>query len=542
MTLQTLLAVNNFRRSSELWRAAGRRGPLLLALLALATALLLLAPWEAQAKSNASRPTNLTATFVSGSGVVLSWNAPTEDAESVTGYQVLRRLPLQGEPRPTVYVADTGSTGTAYTDGDATVAGEQYNYRVKALRGDAVSRMSNLGRVTVPESTPTPEPTPTPTPEPTPTPTPEPTPEPQKAEQATPEPTVNQIATGKPVIEGSVAVGETLTVDTSNIADGNGLTNVKFRYQWLHSNNGVDVDIPDATGDTYTPTEADADNAFKVRVSFADDEGNSERLTSKATTILVISATQTYSSHEITIEKAYAPNRHNGSTALVTLTFSEPVQATRGAFKSAITVTKGRIKDTPRAISATQHGRHGREFRSNKWYFQVVPSSEDSVVSLYMDETPAGDTINPALDITIDKPLPPPPPPAKMTLGGSQILPENFGDYGGLGDFDSDPSYDPEQYDPNVKSTHPTFTLWVLWWDIVMPDHGNSGISTIKLFDGPQCMGSRMIDSFPASKYFPFPTWDNPYVFEMPANVFVSGQYFSIMGEGRGGSTCTTLQ
>ena len=73
----------------------------------------------------------------------------------MTGYQVLRRLPLQDERRPTVYVANTGSTATAYTDSEATVPGEQYNYRVKALRGDRKSRMSNLAKVTLPQAEPT---------------------------------------------------------------------------------------------------------------------------------------------------------------------------------------------------------------------------------------------------------------------------------------------------------------------------------------------------------------------------------------------------
>ena len=88
----------------------------------------------ANAQSGPAAPGNLTAEIVAGQGVVLNWDAPAEDAESVTGYQVLRRRPLQGDPGPRVYVADTGSTATTYTDSDATVAGDQYNYRVKALR------------------------------------------------------------------------------------------------------------------------------------------------------------------------------------------------------------------------------------------------------------------------------------------------------------------------------------------------------------------------------------------------------------------------
>ena len=118
----------------------------------------------ANAQGDPAAPGNLTAAIVEGEGVVLNWDAPAEDAESVTGYQVLRRRPLNGESKPLVHVADTGSTATTYTDGDATVAGDQYNYRVKALRGNQKSRMSNLAKVILPDSASTPTPTPEPTP------------------------------------------------------------------------------------------------------------------------------------------------------------------------------------------------------------------------------------------------------------------------------------------------------------------------------------------------------------------------------------------
>ena len=167
MTPRTFSMVNPLRRTSptgKLWNALGRSGwswqrRSLIAILALAA--LLLAPWAVEAQRGPDAPGNLTADIVEGRGVALSWDAPTKDAESVTGYQILRRLPQQGERRPTAYVADTGSTNTAYTDEDATVAGEQYNYRVKALRGDQKSGMSNLAKVTLPQAEPDPTPDPT---------------------------------------------------------------------------------------------------------------------------------------------------------------------------------------------------------------------------------------------------------------------------------------------------------------------------------------------------------------------------------------------
>ena len=112
----------------------------------------------AVAQSDPATPRNLTAEIDDGEGVVLNWDSPGEDAESVTGYQVLRRRPLSREKNLLVYVADTGSTATTYTDGEATVAGERYVYRVKALRGGEASKWSNFARVDLPRPTATPTP------------------------------------------------------------------------------------------------------------------------------------------------------------------------------------------------------------------------------------------------------------------------------------------------------------------------------------------------------------------------------------------------
>ena len=89
----------------------------------------------------------------------------------------------------------------------------------------------------------------------------------------------NNPATGAPAITGTAQVGETLTADTSGIADENGLENVSFSYQWLAD----DAEIAGATGLTYTLTDADEGKAVKVRVSFTDDADNDETLTSGAT-------------------------------------------------------------------------------------------------------------------------------------------------------------------------------------------------------------------------------------------------------------------
>ena len=89
----------------------------------------------------------------------------------------------------------------------------------------------------------------------------------------------NNPATGAPTISGTAQVGETLTADKSGIADADGLANATFSYQWLAD----DTDIAGATGSTYTLTDSEESKAITVQVSFTDDAGNDEALTSAAT-------------------------------------------------------------------------------------------------------------------------------------------------------------------------------------------------------------------------------------------------------------------
>ena len=96
-------------------------------------------------------------------------------------------------------------------------------------------------------------------------------------------PSENHAATGQPTTNGTAQVGETLTASTSGIADADGLTNAAFSYQWIRNDGSTDTDIQDATASTYTLKGADEGKVIKVRVSFSDDGGNDETLTSAAT-------------------------------------------------------------------------------------------------------------------------------------------------------------------------------------------------------------------------------------------------------------------
>ena len=98
----------------------------------------------------------------------------------------------------------------------------------------------------------------------------------QEEERTPPE---NSPATGAPAITGTARVGETLTADTSDIADADGVDNADYSYQWLAG----DADIQGATASGYTLQDADEGKTMTVKVSFTDDAGNEETLTSAAT-------------------------------------------------------------------------------------------------------------------------------------------------------------------------------------------------------------------------------------------------------------------
>ena len=115
----------------------------------------------------------------------------------------------------------------------------------------------------------------------------------------------NREATGKPTIGGTPQVDQTLTADTSPIDDADGLTNATFEYQWIAG--GSDID--GATGSTYTLTASEQGKTIQVKVTFTDDRGNAESLTSEPTDAVAAKPTP------LTVRlKVAAPASHDGSS------------------------------------------------------------------------------------------------------------------------------------------------------------------------------------------------------------------------------------
>ena len=188
-------------------------------------------------------PTGLEATASHGQ-VTLTWDDPEDD--TITGYVILRRIRVNDQGGDfSELVADTGSAATTYTD-NTVAASTTYTYRIKAINEHGTSERSRWYHIDTP---------------------------------AAPEPASNNSATGSPAITGTVQVGETLRVDTSSIADEDGLENATFSYQWLADGTA----ISGATANAYTPVEADEGKAITVQVNFTDDASNDETLTSAPT-------------------------------------------------------------------------------------------------------------------------------------------------------------------------------------------------------------------------------------------------------------------
>ncbi|MCY3566701.1 MAG: Ig-like domain-containing protein, partial [Gammaproteobacteria bacterium] len=88
---------------------------------------------------------------------------------------------------------------------------------------------------------------------------------------------VNDAPAGLPTITGTASRGQTLTADTSGISDADGLGT--FAYQWKRGG----TDIAGETASTYTVALADVGSTLAVTVSWTDQDGTAESLTSAAT-------------------------------------------------------------------------------------------------------------------------------------------------------------------------------------------------------------------------------------------------------------------
>ena len=98
----------------------------------------------------------------------------------------------------------------------------------------------------------------------------------------------NSLVTGVPVISDTTPTeGTAITVDTTGIADANGLG--AFTIQWLRSNTpggNPTIAIGGATTSTFIPTSLETNRRLAVRVTFTDGIGFNESTTSAPTIVV----------------------------------------------------------------------------------------------------------------------------------------------------------------------------------------------------------------------------------------------------------------
>ena len=185
----------------------------------------------------------------------------------------------------------------------------------------------------------------------------------------------NREATGLPAISGTPQVGETLAASTSSIADGDGLNNVSYRYQWIAG--GTDID--GATGSSYELTSSEQGQPIQVRVTFTDDRDNEETLTSAATVEVAAAPVP------LTVRlNVAAPTSHDGSSEFTfEIEFSEEFGLSYVTLKNhAFNVTGGSVE---------------RAQRTNKpsnisWSIMVKPTSTGDVTIELRATTDCGAT------------------------------------------------------------------------------------------------------------------------------------------------------
>ena len=186
-------------------------------------------------------------------------------------------------------------------------------------------------------------------------------------------------ATGQPAITGTAEVGETLTADTSGIADADGLDNVSFSYQWIAD----DSDIAGATGSTYALAAADESKVVKVRVSFTDDAGNAESLTSGAT-----DAVAGLPSSPLTARLENTPQSHDGQTTFTfELRFSEHL-----ADLSYITLRDDAFTVTGGQVTKARRMDPDSDARNIHWEISVTPDGNGAVTIVLPATTDCDDS------------------------------------------------------------------------------------------------------------------------------------------------------
>ena len=240
---------------------------------------------------------------------------------------------------------------------------------------------------------------------------------------AGPPPQVNSPATGAPAITGTAQVGETLTADTSGIADTDGLDNVSFSYQWVANDGTSDSDISGGTDSTYTLVAADEGRTVKVKVAFTDDAGNEESLTS-ATTGTV----------------AAAPSPNNSATGAPAITGTAQVGETLTADTSGIADADG-LTNVSYSYQWIRHygGTDTNISGATDSSYTLVNADEGGTIRVrvsFTDDADNGETLTSPATAAVDAAPNSPATGAPAIAGTAQVGETLTADTSGIGDSD----------------------------------------------------------------------------------------------------------
>ena len=148
----------------------------------------------------------------------------------------------------------------------------------------------------------------------------------------------NRQPTGRPTLSGTYQVGHTLTADTSDIDDRDGLTNPGYTYQWQRLDVGGYTDITGATAMVYTLTEEDESQRLRVEVTFTDDDDNSHTLESFPSGVVQAQTSLPSDKVKVSLD-ATAYVVEEGDTVQVTVTLAEAPE--EGPVYIGFTLTPG---------------------------------------------------------------------------------------------------------------------------------------------------------------------------------------------------------
>lgn len=134
---------------------------------------------------------------------------------------------------------------------------------------------------------------------------------------------LNDAPVGKPTISGTVTQGQVLSASMAGVTDADGMTTATassaFTYQWQQYDGSSWSNITGANSSTYTLAQGQVGKTVRVQVSFTDDYGTVETVTSNAS--------------------ASIANINDVATGQLALTSSSPAQGT------ALTASVGTVAD-----------------------------------------------------------------------------------------------------------------------------------------------------------------------------------------------------